>query len=244
MATEEEQIHVTEEALIEARKTADKLTSAILSDMVIALNETKLKLLLNIKELKQQLNQQKEDQADIYFYLNKKCDDAYEVIATLEEQLLNEQADREITEKMYEKKVKETDSAMQLNDTRQASKIRELEDKLLTLKEFGDKKAEMEKLLSDCVDTLDGERKQFAKTLDDLENKTMRDREKLKLDYSRDLVRAKIDLKSQIEGKLSKATKKTINMNSKLSTELHTQVYKIYATAFFFLLYYLKCVCV
>ena len=48
------------------------LNIQILQDTIKSLEETKLKLLLTIQELKDQLAQQKEDQADIYYYLNKK----------------------------------------------------------------------------------------------------------------------------------------------------------------------------
>src|SRR4051812_10038214 len=85
----------------------ESLSLNVLKELVNSLEETKLKLLLNVKELKEKLSQQKEDQTDIYYFLNKKCDESFEVIASLEEQILNEQADREIAEKLYENKLEE-----------------------------------------------------------------------------------------------------------------------------------------
>ena len=72
------------------------IANTLLSSMVTALEETKLNLTLNVKSLKEDLHVQKRDQQDVYYYLNKKCDDAYEIIASLEEQILTEQADREV----------------------------------------------------------------------------------------------------------------------------------------------------
>ena len=46
-------------------------------------------------------------QADIYYYLNKKLDDNYDTIKNLEEQTINEQLDREISERKYEKMIDE-----------------------------------------------------------------------------------------------------------------------------------------
>jgi hypothetical protein len=87
------------------QKSESLLANTVLSDMVTALEETKLNLTMNVKSLKEDLTVQKKDQQDVYYYLNKKCDDAYEIIASLEEQLLTEQADREVAEKMYEDKI-------------------------------------------------------------------------------------------------------------------------------------------
>eukprot|EP01031_Cornospumella_fuschlensis_P008685 gene8685-10702_t len=83
------------------------LTIETLKETIKSLEESKLGLVVTVKELKDKLAQQKDDQADIYYFLNKKCDESFEIIATLEEQLLNEQADREISEKLYESKIEE-----------------------------------------------------------------------------------------------------------------------------------------
>ena len=226
MAAEEEEIVITEEALKYARETTDQLTVFVLKDMVVSLNETKLKLLLNIKELKQQLNQQKEDQADIYFYLNKKCDDAYEIISTLEEQLLNEQTDREIAEKSYEKKFYDMQNLQQTTEIRMQAKIRDLEDRLMIVKEFTDKKEETEKLLESLMNSLETERQQFAKNIHELENKTLLEREKLKQEYAVSLSRARKEINDQLGEKVSKVTKKTQVINHHLTTEIINQVFK------------------
>jgi hypothetical protein len=48
-----------------------------------------------LSPLKVELEQQKADEADIYYYLHKKLDDNYDVIAKLEKQVLTEQTDRQ-----------------------------------------------------------------------------------------------------------------------------------------------------
>ena len=66
------------------------------------LEDEKKTLLSDVTSLTEGLERQKRDQEDIYYYLNKKCDESFDVIASLEEQLRSEQADREVAEKAYE----------------------------------------------------------------------------------------------------------------------------------------------
>ena len=47
------------------------------------------------KELKLKLDQQRADQADIYYYLHKKLDDNYDVIAGLEKKLMELKLERQ-----------------------------------------------------------------------------------------------------------------------------------------------------
>lgn len=221
---EDAQITITEEALKKAKETTDKLSANVLNDLVISLNESKLKLLFTIKDLKQQNIQLKQDQADVYFYLNKKCDDAFEVIASLEEQLVTEQTDREITEKIYEKKVLDLQSAVQNTEARMQGRIRELEDKLAQLKEFGDKKVESEKLLQNLMETLDVERKQFIENSQEIERRWLLDREKLKKDYALKEVSLRQEMQAKVTERLSHVTKKTYFRNESLQKELTYQV--------------------
>ena len=100
----------------EIQQTKNMVSLTMMSDMITALEEGKLSLTMAVKSLKEQLDQQKQDQQDIYYYLNKKCDDSYEVIATLEEQLLTEQGDREVAEKMYEDRLASTTLAFEMEE--------------------------------------------------------------------------------------------------------------------------------
>jgi hypothetical protein len=53
----------------------DMLTINSLRESVAALEDQKMKLLVALQDARDQLKQQKTDQADIYYYLNKKCDE-------------------------------------------------------------------------------------------------------------------------------------------------------------------------
>lgn len=112
------------------------LTSLALQDTVDELEKTKQTLLVTIEDLKKTIDQQKGDQSDIYYYLNKKCDESFEVIAALEEQLVTEQADREATEKAYDSKIEEIRSSASHHEAKLIGKIKELENRLEMLNTF------------------------------------------------------------------------------------------------------------
>ena len=202
----------------------EALSNSILREMVNELEETKLKLLLNIKELKEKLTQQKDDQADIYYYLNKKCDESFEVIASLEEQIINEQTDREIAEKMYENKVEELKAAQVVMEGKYTSKISELETRLEMLNSFSEEKEESEKNLKLLMGKLEDERNQFKTNTESIENRFLLERDKLRKTYDQKYERIKKELEASVEGKMSNKTKKTQIMNVIMKKELDSQV--------------------
>lgn len=213
---------------------AESLNIGILQDTIKTLEETKLKLLITIKELKEKLEQQKADQNDIYFYLNKKCDESFEIIASLEEQLTNEQSDREIAEKLYENKIDELKSQNSQSESKFLNKIKELENKLEVFSNYSQSKQEMEKTMNDLMNTLEEERKQYQINMENMENKFLVERDKLRKTYDLKYESVKKDLESSIDGKLSKKTQRTQIMNVVMRKELDTQVYISYTN---FLLY-------
>lgn len=204
----------------------EALSASILREMVNNLEETKLKLLLNIKELKEKLVQQKEDQTDIYYYLNKKCDESFEVIASLEEQILNEQADREIAEKLYENRLEDMKNAALSTETKLNTRIVELENKLEMLNTFSETKDETERNLKSLMNKLEEERTQFSVNAEVMENKFLLEREKLRKSYDVKYENIKRELEQSIDGKLTKKTKKTQILNIVMKKELDSQVFQ------------------
>ena len=219
----------TKEAM-QPEQVAEILNVNILHDMINNLEETKLKLLLNIKELKEKLSQQKEDQADIYYYLNKKCDESFEVIASLEEQIINEQTDREISEKLYESKIEELRTSASQNEAKYTSKIAELETKLEMLNSYNEEKQENDRQMRALMKQLEDEREQFRLNAESIENKFLIERDKLRKTYDIKYESIKKELESSVETKLSKKTKKTQIMNVVMKKELDNQVYKVHVT--------------
>lgn len=204
------------------------LNVSVLHDMIKALEETKLKLLLNIKELKEKLAQQKEDQADIYYYLNKKCDESFETIAALEEQIVNEQTDREISEKLYESRLEEAKATIASNELKYTSKIAELETKLEMLNTYTEEKKEMETKIKELMTQIEEDRLQFKLNAESIENKFLMERDKLRKSYDIKYETLKRELEASVEIKLSKKTKKTQIMNVVMKKELDSQVYLLF----------------
>eukprot|EP01041_Mallomonas_annulata_P001149 gene1149-2222_t len=207
----------------DAQKLSEGLTAGMLRDYVQELEEHKLKLLLNVKDYKEKYELQKSDQSDIYFYLNKKLDDNYELITSLENQLLTEQNDREIAEKAYEKRIEELKSKLAHDEAKYMARVNDLEERLQTLKEFGDQKDEVDRNLDRLLTTLENERKQFRINAEEMERRTVQERDRLRREKDHEVEVFKTQMHTKIEDKLTKKTKKTRILNTLMKKELAYQ---------------------
>jgi DNA repair exonuclease SbcCD ATPase subunit len=196
----------------------------MLQDHVAELEEQKTRLLLSLKEYRQKYEQQKTDQADIYYYLNKKLDENYETIAALEEQILTEQADRETHERSLEKRIHTLELEMVTSEAKYTAKLNEAEEKLAKLKEFGDNKEELDRNLEKLLDTLENERRQFRSLADEMDRRSVQERDRIRKECSRQFEEYKKSVNDDADDKLSTKTKKTIAINSMIKTELKHQV--------------------
>eukprot|EP00603_Paraphysomonas_imperforata_P003195 CAMPEP_0114426624 /NCGR_PEP_ID=MMETSP0103-20121206/7901_1 /TAXON_ID=37642 ORGANISM="Paraphysomonas imperforata, Strain PA2" /NCGR_SAMPLE_ID=MMETSP0103 /ASSEMBLY_ACC=CAM_ASM_000201 /LENGTH=466 /DNA_ID=CAMNT_0001595605 /DNA_START=78 /DNA_END=1475 /DNA_ORIENTATION=- len=206
-----------------AQKASDELTNGMLMDQLEELEEQKTKLLLNLKECKEKYEQQKSDQTDIYYYLNKKLDENYETIALLEEQILNEQAQREIHEKKLEKRIEELEVKLVADELKYKNKLKEAEEKLQKLKDFNDNKDELEKNFEKLLETLEVERKHYSELVDENERKSIRERDRFRKDCVAQFEEHKQKLQEEADDKLSSKTKKTLKTNKLIKTELTYQ---------------------
>jgi hypothetical protein len=207
----------------EADQQRQLVSYIVLSDTVQALEEGKLTLALAVKSLKENLEQHKQDARDVYYYLNKKCDDSYEVIAQLEEQLLTEQADREVAEKRYEEQILHDQRVNNLEQDRLHATISKQSEKLTGLDDFLDQKEGMEEEMAVLKATLQKEREQNKTVLKELDLSWTIERDKLRKGYHRDLAALRQEMDDKLVGKM---TEKTINIhtrNNQMSAELHHQ---------------------
>jgi hypothetical protein len=219
ISTDEPEVELTPEV----QKIANDLTNLNLRDFIARLEEQKIRLLLNIKDYKNTLEQAKEDQTDIYYYLNKKLDDNYELIASLETQILNEQADREISEKIFEKKVEELESKAASDEIKANSRINDLEEKLANLREFEDLKKEQDRKLQQLLDTLETERAKFTEATDAMELKTIRERDRMRVEQERVVKELRDKAKDDVLANLDGATLETWKENDRVKQELKYQ---------------------
>jgi len=86
---------VTMKALLQHKEEeVAKEKNLALPQEVVAVQKETMQVTKEVREQKAQLAKQKEDQNDVYFFLHKKLDDNYDIIAELEGQLLREELDR------------------------------------------------------------------------------------------------------------------------------------------------------
>ena len=209
-----------------AQKASEELTNGVLMDQLEELEQQKTKLLLNLKECKEKYEQQKSDQTDIYYYLNKKLDENYETIALLEEQILNEQTQREIHEKKLEKKIEDLTLKLTQDETKYQTKLKDADEKLQKLKEFSENKDELEKNFGKLLETLETERKHYGELIDENERKSIRERDRFRKECVTQFEEYKHKLQEEADDKLSSKTKKTLKTNKMIKTELTYQVGK------------------
>eukprot|EP01036_Dinobryon_divergens_P022608 gene22608-30880_t len=201
----------------------DMLTINSLRESVAALEDQKMKLLVALQDARDQLKQQKTDQADIYYYLNKKCDESFEVIASLEEQLLNEQSDREVSEKGFENRYEELRMSTGQTEAKLHAKISDLESRLEMLNNFSEMKEELSNKLSAANATIEEERAKYGHDVESLENRFLVEREKMKRNFDMNFDAAKRELEGTVDKKLSGKVRKTQVMNVLIRKELESQ---------------------
>ena len=204
-------------------KASELIANVMVSNMLTAAEEQKLALTLNIKALNEELTQQKADQADVYYYLNKKCDDSFEVISSLEEQLLTEQADREVAEKLYENRVEALTHQLDEQGQEMGAKIGKLEKELTGLQAFAAKKGAMEKEIASLKRSLEKERASCKSAIAEMEQQWTLERNRLKRASDQALQDLKDEIDKGLSGRLDKISRETMERNGHVEQELRVQ---------------------
>jgi hypothetical protein len=197
---------------------------ASLRDYVEELEKKHIALSQYAKSVKEENDLKSKDQADIYYYLNKKLDDNYDTINKLEEQILREQSEREVSEKEYEKTIEQLTAKLAADEAKFKQKINDLQDNVDSLSEFVSQKSDMEKKMKELTKTIESERGSLKSRLDDMEKKCIQDKSKLQRDFDLQLEELKKRHQEEIHDKLSAKAKKTALLNTLYKKELSYQV--------------------
>ncbi|RLO00368.1 hypothetical protein DYB28_002592 [Aphanomyces astaci] len=115
--------------------------------------------------LKAKLVQQKEDEADIYYYLHKKLDANYEVIAQLESDIQTVKLERDAMDKAFHIKQDETQDAFAKEKKELTERIESAEDTLHALEVFRERKIVLEDTIAAMESTLAAEKDNHKKNL-------------------------------------------------------------------------------
>ena len=204
-------------------KASEIMANVMMSNMLTAAEEQKLALTLNVKALKEELTQQKADQADVYYYLNKKCDDGFEVISSLEEQLLAEQADREVAERLYETRIEDLTQQLEAQGQDMGAKIAMLEKELAGMQAFAAKKGAMEKEITTLKRSLEKERANCKTIIAEMEQQWTLERNRLKREKDKALQDLKEEIDKSLSDRLDKISRETMERNNHVEQELKLQ---------------------
>jgi hypothetical protein len=206
------------------KKVGSGLEVSLLRDYVEELEKKQLKLVEIANETQKENEQRAKDQTDIYYYLNKKLDENYDTIQRLEEQILREQAEREVSEKDYEKTIEKLQQKIQADEAKANSKISDLTEKLEAVNEFILKKSEIEASLQETRAAVDAEKAENDRLKAEMEKRLIQEKRKLRQEFLIELEGVKRLHKTEIDGKLSTRTKRTKIKNAILKQELDYQV--------------------
>jgi hypothetical protein len=92
------------------------------------------------------------------------------------------------------------------------------------LKDYALRKEEQEQELEQLRSTIERERKDFAEMKEEIEKKSLMERDKLRREYDYKKDQLKVEVETKVEERLSKKTKKVQVVNTIIKNELSTQV--------------------
>lgn len=159
----------------------------------------------------------------MYYYLHKKLDDNYDIIGILEEKV-NEQTNiaKQVEEK-YKAELEEHTSTNKEMIADLLEKLSTSEERLKNLREFQQKKTEMELHLKTLENELESIKKGHEEETTELERKSVREKERLKREMLMKIKETKQNLLSMTENQLHNTTKRTIMENEQMISELQYQ---------------------
>lgn len=201
----------------------EELSAGVLRDMLQRCEEERSALAAQVKQLELELQEQQADKADIYFFLNKKLDDNYEIMSSLEQQLVQEQAARERLDTALKQQAQESRTKVSTLETRHKARVAELEEKLQHLQEFSERKEELEHNLQAALATIEQERQSFEQLSKSLERKVIQERDRLRKEHEKELAKAKLELEAKLGQSLAIKTKQTQETNNAMKLELQFQ---------------------
>jgi len=175
------------------------------------------------KKLEFDLLTQKEDQVDIFTYLNTELSKRVEQVARLEAQIQELGAAQKKWEKETHEEFEEIKASQDQTVNELQKKISDLSHELDDLTEFTKHKNELEQKLKSVEDELQQEHDRHLISLTDLERKHAQDREKIKRDYHDRLEADKAELLRMTNNQLEFTTRRTIMENEMMTAELGYQ---------------------
>jgi hypothetical protein len=180
-------------------------------------------LLRKAEGLKQELETQKADAKDIYFYLHKKLDDNYGEIDVLEKIKVELTDELEQTVERYELQLAEMRVAWEAEVEALKQSNEDQEEELFSLKDYKENKEALEAGMKMLEQDLQNEKEGRQNDVDQLERKMFHEKERIKKEFLIKIKETKQNLLSMTEDQLHTTTKRTIMENEQMTTELQYQ---------------------
>ncbi|GMI52684.1 hypothetical protein ScalyP_jg6857 [Parmales sp. scaly parma] len=201
----------------------ERIKFTVMPQRLVAARKDSAEALNQMREQKQLIKYQKEDQNDVYFFLHKKLDDNYDIIAELEAQLLKEELDRKKQEEKILKEIDEDNKSFKESSAGLKERLTAVDEKLYALKETDGTKSSMEKKMHHLLNDLESERKAHFSKLAEIDRIGIREKEKLKMVILAEMKAVKDKLSTMTSETLAN-TKNTARSNHSMhGDKLHQQ---------------------
>ncbi|KDO30820.1 hypothetical protein SPRG_04721 [Saprolegnia parasitica CBS 223.65] len=173
--------------------------------------------------LKAKLLQQREDEADIYFYLHKKLDANYEVITQLETDIESVKREKEVVTDAYETALAVQNEQFSKEKKDWAERMESAESTLQSLELFQERKAALEETLEKLSINLESEKATHQQQLLEMERRNVQEKERIKKEMLIKIKENKQNLLAMTEDQLHTTTKRTMMENDQMISELQYQ---------------------
>eukprot|EP00239_Pterosperma_sp_CCMP1384_P004132 CAMPEP_0197853914 /NCGR_PEP_ID=MMETSP1438-20131217/23662_1 /TAXON_ID=1461541 /ORGANISM="Pterosperma sp., Strain CCMP1384" /LENGTH=510 /DNA_ID=CAMNT_0043468489 /DNA_START=481 /DNA_END=2010 /DNA_ORIENTATION=- len=173
--------------------------------------------------LSDELETQKINLKDINEFLTNELKAKEISHAALEQRVAQLEADLELAQQSFNKQVEDLKAEFLQKEDALRDEISAYEGKLHELKEFQEKKAQLEQELLEIKALLDKERREHEERISDLERKAVQEKDRLKKEMALKIKETKANMMKLTDNQLETTTKRTIMENEQMSSELAYQ---------------------
>ncbi|OQR94075.1 hypothetical protein THRCLA_08255 [Thraustotheca clavata] len=196
---------------------------SVMNDHMKTMEQENALLKAENNTLKAKLLQQREDEADIYFYLHKKLDGNYEVISQLENEIESVKREKTTMEEQYNSDLAAKTEQFSKEKKDWSERMESAESTLHALELFQERKTALENTLDQLESQLTREKDQHRQQLMDIERKNIQEKERIKKEMLVKIKENKQNLLAMTEDQLHTTTKRTMMENDQMISELQYQ---------------------
>lgn len=202
------------EQILELVTTRDKLSTSL---------KVEKELQEVHRQLKEKLGQQKFEQDEIFAYLNKELVGKSRTVAVLEARVQELELQVQYHQSDFDMRLMEEKGMAREMTQKLAREVGKYEKELVDLNEFISKKNKLESELEETKTEVLRERKKHEQIIAELERKTVQEKERLRKEMEAKICDAKEAFMKLTDNHLEATTKKTVQENEQMGSELAFQ---------------------